>query len=303
MEIRTSALIGLGALGILFGAPMEGHAAPGSFTVIAGEDRIRRYSRQPTLFNGRECHFDYTTPEAGHPVDLILVAVKATALDSAVEDIRRFVGPDTVILSVLNGITSEDTLNAAYPGHVLWSVAIGMDATRTGRTLVCKCPGKIQFGERDGRMTERVAAVDRYLTACGIGSEPCDDILAKQWAKLMINVGLNQTAAAFDLTYEGLRTPGPAQDKMRQAMQEVIRLANLEGVPLPPDCDSKWLDANMPGFNADGMPSMRQDVLARRPTEVEEFAGVIRRLGRKHDMPTPANDFFYDAIRRIEANY
>lgn len=303
MEIRTSALIGLGALGILFGAPMEGHAAPGSFTVIAGEDRIRRYGQQPTLFNGRECHFDYTTPEKGHPVDLILVAVKATALDSAVEDIRRFVGPDTVILSVLNGITSEETLDAAYPGHVLWSVAIGMDATRTGRTLVCKCPGKIQFGERDGRMTERVAAVDRYLTACGIGSEPCGDILTKQWAKLMINVGLNQTAAAFDLTYEGLRTPGPAQDKMRQAMQEVIRLANLEGVPLPPDCDSKWLDANMPGFNADGMPSMRQDVLARRPTEVEEFAGVIRRLGRKHDMPTPANDFFYDAIRRIEANY
>lgn len=303
MEIRTSALIGLGALGILFGAPMEAHAAPGSFTVIAGEDRICRYSQQPTLFNGRECHFDYTTPEKGRPVDLILVAVKATALDSAVEDIRRFVGPDTVILSVLNGITSEETLNAAYPGHVLWSVAIGMDATRTGRTLVCKCPGKIQFGERDGRMTERVAAVDRYLTACGIGSEPCDDILTKQWAKLMINVGLNQTAAAFDLTYEGLRTPGPAQDKMRQAMQEVIRLANLEGVPLPPDCDSKWLDANMPGFNADGMPSMRQDVLAHRPTEVEEFAGVIRRLGRKHGMPTPANDFFYDAIRRIEANY
>ena len=303
MEIRTSALIGLGALGILFGAPMEAHAAPGSFTVIAGEDRICRYSQQLTLFNGRECHFDYTTPEEGRPVDLILVAVKATALDSAVEDIRRFVGPDTVILSVLNGITSEETLNAAYPGHVLWSVAIGMDATRTGRTLVCKCPGKIQFGERDGRMTERVAAVDRYLTACGIISEPCGDILTKQWAKLMINVGLNQTAAAFDLTYEGLRTPGPAQDKMRQAMQEVIRLANLEGVPLPPDCDSKWLDANMPGFNADGMPSMRQDVLARRPTEVEEFAGVIRRLGRKHGMPTPANDFFYDAIRRIEANY
>ena len=303
MEIRTSALIGLGALGILFGAPMEEHAAPGSFTVIAGEDRIRRYSRQPTLFNGKECRFDYTTPENGHPVDLILVAVKATALDSAVEDIRRFVGPDTVILSVLNGITSEDTLNAAYPGHLLWSVAIGMDATRTGRELVCKGPGKVQVGERDGRMTERVAAVDRYLTACGIISEPCGDILTKQWAKLMINVGLNQTAAAFDLTYEGLRTPGPAQDKMRQAMQEVIRLANLEGVPLPSDCGTKWLDANMPGFNADGMPSMRQDVLAHRPTEVEEFAGTIRRLGRRHGMPTPANDFFYDAIRRIEANY
>ena len=58
-----------------------------------------------------------------------------------------------------------------------------------------------------------------------------------------------------------------------------------------------------PTFNPDGMPSMRQDVLAKRPTEVEQFAGVVRRLAKKHGMPTPANDFFYEKIREIEANY
>ena len=63
------------------------------------------------------------------------MAVKATVLEQAIQDIAKFVGPDTVILSVLNGITSEEHIDAAYPGHTLWSVAIGMDATRTGRTL------------------------------------------------------------------------------------------------------------------------------------------------------------------------
>ena len=48
-------------------------------------------------------------------------------------------------------------------------------------------------------MTDRVKAVDEYLTACGIASEPCNDILFKQWSKLMVNDGLNQAAAAFDL--------------------------------------------------------------------------------------------------------
>ena len=90
---------------------------------------------------------------------------------------------------------------------------------------------------------------------------------------------------------------------MRAAMQEVIRLANLEGVPLPPDNDVRFIDAMMPTFNPEGMPSMRQDVLAKRPTEVEQFAGVVRRLAQKHGMPTPANDFFYEKIREIEANY
>lgn len=295
--IQTSALIGLGALGILFGRRMPG------VQVIADAERIARYQAAPAVCNGEECHFAYVTPQQGRPVDFLLVAVKATMLDEAIRDMARFVGPDTVILSVLNGITSEQRIEAAYPGHTLWSVAIGMDATRTGRSLTYKAAGKIQFGERDGHLTPRVRAVADYLTACGIENEPCADILYKQWHKLMVNDGLNQAAAAFDLPYGGLAAPGPAHDKMLEAMQEVIRLANLEGVPLPPDNDVIWLAAAMPTFAPDGMPSMRQDVLAKRPTEVEEFAGEVRRLAKKHGMPTPANDFFYARIREIEANY
>ena len=296
-KIETSALIGLGALGILFGRKMPG------VQVIADEDRIARYSAEPVVCNGEECKFSYVTPAEGKPVDLLLVAVKATVLEQAIQDIAKFVGPDTVILSVLNGITSEEHIDAAYPGHTLWSVAIGMDATRTGRTLVFNQAGKIQFGERSGEMTDRVKAVDEYLTACGIASEPCNDILFKQWSKLMVNDGLNQAAAAFDLPYGGLTKPGPAYDKMIEAMQEVIDLSVLEGVNLPADNHKAFLESMAPTFKPDGMPSMRQDVLAKRPTEVEQFAGVVRRLAQKHGMPTPANDFFYEKIREIEANY
>ena len=126
-KIETSALIGLGALGILFGRKMPG------VKVIADAERVARYSAQPVGCNGKECHFDYVTPEQGQPVDLVLVAVKATVLEQAIKDIKKFVGPDTIIISVLNGITSENDIEAVYPGHCLWSVAIGMDATRVGR--------------------------------------------------------------------------------------------------------------------------------------------------------------------------
>ena len=79
-KIETSALIGLGALGILFGRKMPG------VKVIADAGRIARYSAQPVVCNGKECHFDYVTPEQGQPVDLILVAVKATVLEQAIKD-------------------------------------------------------------------------------------------------------------------------------------------------------------------------------------------------------------------------
>jgi 2-dehydropantoate 2-reductase len=296
-KIKTSALIGLGALGILFGRKMPG------VQVIADENRIARYSAEPVVCNGEACSFRYVTPAEGKPVDLLLVAVKATVLEQAIRDMKKFIGPDTIILSVLNGITSEEDIEAVYPGHCLWSVAIGMDATRVGRSLTFGAPGRIQFGEKNGEMTDRVRAVDEYLTACGIASEPCSDILFKQWSKLMVNDGLNQAAAAFDLPYGGLTKPGPAYDKMLEAMQEVIDLSVLEGVNLPADNHKAFLESMAPTFKPDGMPSMRQDVLAQRPTEVEEFAGVVRRLAKKHGMPTPANDFFYEKIREIEAGY
>ena len=295
--IRTSALIGLGALGILFGRKMPG------VQVIAGPERAARYAAEPVLCNGQPCQFTYCAPADGQPVDLILVTVKATGLDDAIRDMAAFVGPDTVILSLLNGITSEERIEAVYPGHTLWSVAIGMDANRKGRQLVFQAPGRIQFGEKDGSITPRVAAVAQYLARCGIVGEPCTDILYKQWHKLMINDGLNQASAAFGMTYGGLAQDTPERARMLEAMQEVIRLANAEGIPLPPDDDVRWLAGAIPTFKPDNKPSMGQDVAAHRPTEVEEFAGVVRRLSARHGLLTPANDFFYDRIRAIEASW
>ena len=161
--IESSALIGLGALGILFGWPMQNHTPAGRFCVIADAPRIARYQAEPALFNGERCDFRYCTPEQGAPADLVLVAVKATALEAAARQTRPLVGPDTVIIRVLTAITSWEPLARLYPGRLLWSVALGMDATRTGRTLACKNPGLIQLGERDGSITPRLQAAAEYL--------------------------------------------------------------------------------------------------------------------------------------------
>ena len=298
-QIQETAILGLGALGILFGIPMQEHS---QVQVIADEDRIRRYEAQPGRCNGQPYSFRYVLPEQGEPADLILVATKATALEQALPRLKNFVGPDTVILSLLNGITSEEKIEALYPGRTLWSVAIGMDATRTGRDLEYKNRGMIQFGEKDGSLTPRLERVKEYFDRCGIESQVCTDILYKQWHKLMVNVGLNQTSAAFGLTYGGLCQKGEAYHTMLRAMEETIALANARGIPLPRDNHTRWLEANLPTFKKDGRPSMGQDILAGRPTEVEEFSGIVRRLGREAGIPTPANDFFYETIRRMEQN-
>ena len=90
---------------------------------------------------------------------------------------------------------------------------------------------------------------------------------------------------------------------MIEAMQEVIDLSVLEGVNLPADNHKAFLDPWPPPSIPTECPVCGRTSSPSAPTEVEQFAGVVRRLAQKHGMPTPANDFFYEKIREIEANY
>ena len=262
-KIETSALIGLGALGILFGRKMPG------VKVIADAGRIARYSAQPVVCNGEECHFDYVTPEQGQPVDLLLVAVKATVLEQAIRDMKKFIGPDTIILSVLNGITSEEDIEAVYPGHCLWSVAIGMDATRVGRSLTFGAPGRIQFGEKNGEMTDRVKAVDEYLTACGIAS---GDFMSHKME--------HEMGGMFDVTHgAGLAAlwPSWARYVYNDCLPRFVRFArNVMGVTADGTDEEVALlgiDAMVDFYHSIGMPASFHELgIAPTDAQINEMA-------------------------------
>lgn len=301
MVIQSVALVGLGALGILFGTPIS--KLPGiEFVVIADKDRIEKYQKEGVRFNDENVNFKFAVPEEMAPVDLVLFGVKYNALQSAMIAASKAIGENTVLVSLLNGITSEEVLDDRWRGHVLWEVSTDMDATRIGRTLICHAKGKIQIGEKNGQITPRLEAVGNLFKKAGIETEVRNDILERQWFKLMVNVGVNQASAAFDVPYGGLVEEGEARKAMVDAMEEVIHLSALEGCPLPDDAAVKWIPM-LSTFNPNGMPSLRQDVLAKRPTEVELFSGTILRLAATHDLQCPVNEMLYNRIRAIENAY
>ena len=290
-QIRTSALIGLGALGILFGRKMPG------VQVIADEARIARYAAQPVVCNGEECRFSYVTPAQGKPVDLLLVAVKATVLDQAIADMKNFVGPDTVILSVLNGITSEEHIETAYPGRTLWSVAIGMDATRSGRTLVFNQAGKIQFGERDGAMTGRVQAVADLLDGTGLHYQTTAHIREEIWSKFRLNVCNNLPQAILGAGVGCYRDSAHMQAISGGLRRELEAIAAAKGI------DLSLVDSAI-SYGSLVKPTARystlQDLDAHRHTEIEMFSGALIRMGQELGIPTPYNEYTYHMIKAME---
>ncbi len=305
MRIKTVSIIGLGALGILFGHYLSKNMPKGHIKIIADKGRISRYKKDGIYCNGELCDFTYMTPEeTGTPADLLLFAVKYNDLADAIRGVRNQVGEKTVILSLLNGITSEEIIAEAYGKEkVLDCVAQEMDAVKEGNRLRYTNMGKVSFGLRADRgSAENMERVCTFFEETGLPYEIVNDMGKRMWGKLMVNVGVNQAVAVCGEAYGDIQKEGPVRDTMIAAMREVIALSKKEKVFLSEEDLEYWLDI-LGHLSPKGKPSMRQDVEANRPSEVELFAGTVIFLGEKHDVPTPVNRWLYQRVRDMESRY
>lgn len=305
MEIKTVSIIGLGALGILFGNHLSKRMPEGTLRIIADRDRIRKYENDQVYCNGERCKFNYVaSEELCEPADLVIFMVKYNGLRSAIQAVKNQVGENTIILSALNGISSEEVIGEVYGmDKILYCVAQGMDAVKVGNELTYKHMGMLCFGEREpGILSPKVKMVAEFFEKMEVPYEAVTDMYRRQWGKFMLNVGVNQTVAIFESNYGGVQRDGQARTTMISAMREVIALSKAEGVNLTEDDLNYWLDI-LDTLNPEGKPSMRQDMEARRYSEVELFAGTVLELGRKYGIATPVNEQLYDRIKTVESRY
>lgn len=305
MEIRKVSIIGLGALGVMFGSQMAGNMSAGNLRVIADRRRIEKYQEEKIYCNGQACDFNYITPEENcEPADLLIFAVKYNGLEDAVKAAKNHVGENTVIISLLNGISSEAIIGKTYGSNkVLYCVAQGMDAVKVGNRLTYDHMGMICIGELEpGVVSPRVRMVADFFEKTGIPYEIDTDMYKRQWGKFMLNVGVNQVVAVHETNYGAAQRGGKVRDTMIAAMREVISLSEKEGVNLTEEDLEYWLGV-LGKLSPEGKPSMRQDMEAHRPSEVGLFAGTVLELGRKYGVSTPVNKELYEKVKAAEARY
>ncbi len=298
-RVRRVTLVGLGAIGASYGERLL--AAPGvELRVLVDEERKRRYEQSGVHVNGRRIDFPLAVPaDAVEPADLVLFCVKYDDLAEAIEMVRGHVGPNTIFMSLLNGIASEEEIQAAFPHHVvLHAISVAIDAVREGRDVTYSTLGYISFGDATGRHADAVRAVRDVFDRAGIAYETPDDILRVVWWKFMINVGINQASAVLRAPYGVFQQSEDAREVMRMAMREVVAIAQKRGISLTEE-DVRGFDDILNAMSPSGKTSMLQDVEAGRPTEVEQFAGKVVELGEQLGVPTPINRLLYHAIRTI----
>jgi 2-dehydropantoate 2-reductase len=299
--IEKIAIIGAGALGSFYASQFY-KMDKESVKMIAGGDRYARLKEKGILVNGKLYAIPLVRPEDRvDAVELMIVAVKNQHLTQAIQDMRHMVGEHTILLSVMNGVDSEEQLGAEYGGEkIIYAVALGIDAVREDNHTRFSTQGRLLFGEVNNEiLSPRVKALQSLFDRAGIVHETPEDMLRVLWWKYMINVGINQVSAVLDAPYGVFKRYPEAMEVMDSAMREVMAIAEAKGIILTEEDIKNWHEVLL-NLSPDGKTSMLQDVEAKRKTEVEMFAGRVIEIGRSHGIPTPINETLFRLIKVIE---
>lgn len=303
-KIQNISMIGMGALGVLYGNFFTEALGCDRLSFIADKERIAKYQKQGVYCNGKKCSFIFSDSDTpARPADLLIFAVKATSLSDAIQSAKKYVGKDTIILSLLNGITSEEVIGHTLGmEHMLYSVAQGMDAVKLGNRLTYSQLGQIYIGipQDEPGKAPMLQAVLHLFDKVHLPYTQEADIRHRLWSKWMLNVGVNQAVMVSKGTYRTVQQEGQPREIMKAAMREVIALAEKENVNVTEE-DLLAYVALVDSMNPDGMPSMRQDGVAGRHSEVELFSGTVIKKAKIYGVSVPVNTELYEQINKLEA--
>lgn len=297
MNIQKISLIGLGAMGVFF-APRLYQSFGHKFRIIAEGERKKRLEEKGVTINGVNYHFPIMTPDIENdPADLIIIGVKSYQLEQAIADIRNQVGEHTLILSLLNGVDSEELLiNAFGAEHVLYAFMRMSIVMKDGVADFDPYWGKIHFGERQNKTySPRVLAVKEVFDTADIPYIIEEDMIKGMWYKYMCNIGENMTCALLGIPFGAFHVSQHANWIRIEAMREVARIAQAKGIDLG-EKEIQLQNQIIPTIPYPNKPSTLQDLEAKRQTEIQLFAGNVIKMGQECGIPTPICQIYYHGI-------
>ena len=296
MSIKNVIICGLGALGLTYANKLKNVC---NLKILANAERIEKYKKNPPILNNEEIYLDYILPSDDFEADLIIISTKSLGLNSALEYIKNFVNEKTIIISLINGISSEEEIIKTYPqAHVLRSYFIGHSAM--GVNINNK---KHFFQDGVGKIVfEKNNDLENFFKENKIDYEISNNIIYSQWIKLGVNIILNQLTAIYNLTVGELRNRTDFLNTAKNLLSEVKQVAKAHKINGLENYEKEVLDATFLIAN-DGKTSMYQDVLQKRKTEIDIFSGEIIKLGKIYNIKTPYNEDIYNKIKEIEKDF
>ena len=289
------AVLGAGAMGSLYGAKLSANGKNDVHLIDVWKDHIDAINSHGLqmeegddvlLYENLKGH---TSSEEAGVCDLVLVFVKSTVTRTAVEGNAAVFGPDTVALTLQNGLGNIEQISS-----VIGAERVIAGTTAHGATMLS--PGKIRhagkgktiIGELGGHESDRIRKMAAVLEDAGMETVISGNVLGLVWDKLLVNVGINALTGITKL-YNGQLLDYPEiEELLEKAVSEGVAVARAKGIRLGFD-DPVAHTKDLCRATAANKSSMLQDILNGRQTEIDRMNGAIVREGKALGIETPVN--------------
>lgn len=318
-------ILGAGGVGSVIGAYLARNGA--DVIMIARPSHAAAVQRHGLQVSGLA---DFRTPVASQAqatdirqADILMITVKTKDMPSALAGVAHMQLGGAA--SLQNGVVKNDQLAQVFGRDTVIGATTMIGATLRGDGQVAyTLDGLTFFGELDGRPSERVNAIVRTFVEAGLKASGVNDIVSVEWTKQALQNPFATIAALTRLPMHRVwASPQLAALSVRM-FREVVVVAAARGVVLsrhpawslfdlealchaPFDDAVKRLVEVGRGVEADGrthiVPSMLQDVLAGKKTEIDETVGYVYREGQRLGIPVPCTEFAYRSVKAIEENF
>lgn len=286
-------LLGLGAVGAPLAVKLVEVC---DFSIIVDDKRKIRYKEKGQYIN--HVRYDFSIADEEDPkTDVIILSCKNFHLDKAIEEIKPYVDKNTIILPILNGVTSEKKLiNAFSKENVLYGFIVNISANHSDNNTFCYNDSwKIYFSSENNEVDERVLKVKKLFEKAKVNYIIPKDIHHEIWWKFMLNTCFNSLSAALLLTYSDMQNNENLISMVKMVSAEVRLIAKMEGINLSDDDEERMINTIL-SLNDEGKTSMLQDLEAKRESENSFFSLAVSNLGKTHNIKTPYCDFIYHLV-------
>jgi 2-dehydropantoate 2-reductase len=290
------AVMGAGAVGCYYGGML---ARAGHDVTLIGRAAHVQAVREKGLFLDTQSVQQHVPmaatigPEGAQDAELVLFCVKSGDTAEAGRALAPFLRPETLVLSLQNGVDNAQRLQAVLPQTVVPAVVY----------VACEMagPGHVRHHGRGELVIGPSALSEQVAQACNAAAVPVqisDNVAGELWAKLILNCAYNALSAIARLPYGELVKGVGVQEVMRDVVDECLAVAHAMGVTVVGDAWAgvEKIVATMPAQYS----STAQDMARGKLTEIDYLNGYIERQGRAHGVPAPVNRVLYTLVKLLE---
>jgi 2-dehydropantoate 2-reductase len=237
-------------------------------------------------------------PQEIGPVDLVLFCVKTYDTGAASEGLHLFMGPETVVLPIQNGIDAAEQLSGEVGmQHLVGGVAyVTSQIESPGVVAQTAGAGSIELGELAGGQSERTERLQQALRHAGISAKLPPDIRVSLWEKFLFICAFSGVTALTRLPLGQVLAYQETSDLLKVVMKEGETVSRASGIALPEDIVERHY-ATLQALEPSAMGSMAFDLLVGRRLEIEALNGTMVRLGKEHNLSLPFNYAIYAALK------